>query len=369
MINRRTLQAFALLIASISSCWGSSSEHCIRLSTAARNVSNNYSNRRPARLPSGFHSSSSYDNNNKYYPQQQAASYAGTASNKRKEYRRTEYDSNLRPYRGVSPRSKAQQQAQRRGSSITAKIVAANVAMFFVQVLSPAVTKWGANVPALIRYQPRRFLTPLFLHGTLSHLAVNSYSLLNTGPAMERILGSKLFIATYLISGAAGNAMTATFSKYPSVGASSAICGLVGAYGVFIKRNQDFFGASGEQALRQIQTTTVLNVILGLASPMIDNWGHFGGTLGGMAASYVLGPRLYKMDLPSGNGSILVNIPLVQVPQHIYDQLNELPCHIKLKVNQIKRKMHLEHHFYALPEARRKKLKYRRYHRNQTQRL
>lgn len=335
------------------------------MNDAARAVSS--TNSRPARLPSGFHSSSSSSPPyNTIHNHQQQASYANTSPYKTKVYRRTEFDPQLGPYRGVGPPTKAQ---QKRGSSITARIVGANVAIFLLQVLSPGVTKWGANVPGLIRFQPRRFLTPLFLHGTLSHLAVNSYSLLNTGPAMERILGNKLFIATYLISGAAGNAMTATFSKYPSVGASGAICGLVGAYGVFIKRNQDFFGASGEQALRQIQRTTILNAVLGLASPMIDNWGHLGGTLGGMAASYVLGPRLYKMDLPSGNGTVLVNKPLVQLPQHINDQLNELPGHLKLKVNQIKRKLHLESHFYALPEARRKKLKYRRFHRNQTQRL
>ena len=49
-----------------------------------------------------------------------------------------------------------------------------------------------------------------------------------------------------------------------------------------------------------------LNLVMGLMNPMIDNWGHLGGLVGGGAAAYYFGPRLHLMNIPEG-GRLLVD--------------------------------------------------------------
>jgi membrane associated rhomboid family serine protease len=41
----------------------------------------------------------------------------------------------------------------------------------------------------------------MFLHGSLSHLLLNSYSTQNIGPEVERLFGGGRFLATYIIGG------------------------------------------------------------------------------------------------------------------------------------------------------------------------
>ena len=308
--------------------------------------SNPYS--KPARLPSGFYRPSLTNKN--------SDSGSFIAPWKDNSYRRTKYDPDLKPYRGISGSRISNQ------GTLSRRIIYTNAFIFLLQVLNPGITRWGANIPSLIGRQPRRYITPIFLHGTISHLAVNSYSLFSVGPALERILGNRLFLVSYLISGACGNALTSRFSGYPSVGASGAIFGLVGVYGVFVKRNEAFFGRSGEDALASIQRTTLLNLVMGMLSPVIDNWGHIGGLVGGMSMSYLFGPRLYMMEAQSG-GQVLVDKPILKVPHEVAEKLDEIPGQIKLVKNQVMRKLRLEWHYLGLPEKQRRKLKYRRYNR------
>lgn len=77
-----------------------------------------------------------------------------------------------------------------------------------------------------------------------------------------------------------------------SVGASGAIFGLTGAMFVFYARHQQLLGRRGEMAKNSILQVIGMNFMYGLMSPRIDNWGHFGGLVGGAVISYLLGPNL-----------------------------------------------------------------------------
>jgi membrane associated rhomboid family serine protease len=81
------------------------------------------------------------------------------------------------------------------------------------------------------------------------------------------------------------------FTPYPSVGASGAIFGSLGALGTFLFLHRDSLGAAGKAYLRRIAMVALLNLALGLA-PNIDNWGHMGGLLAGSFLAWFLGPRL-----------------------------------------------------------------------------
>lgn len=127
-----------------------------------------------------------------------------------------------------------------RFQDIANKLLAANIVTFACQVLNPAITQYGAKISHLVLsgQQLHRLITPMFLHGSIGHLAMNSYSLNNIGPHVESLFGSKRFLATYIASGITGNLLSAVMSPNPSVGASGAIFGCIGAYYVFLKRNQ-----------------------------------------------------------------------------------------------------------------------------------
>lgn len=238
-------------------------------------------------------------------------------------------------------------------STMTAKLVAANTVAFLLQVISPSITRWGAKLsePILRGEQLHRLLTPIFLHGGLSHLAINSASLLNLGPQVESIMGKKRFLATYLVSGAVGNLFSSFFSPNPSVGASGAIFGLVGAYYTFLRVNEPLFGTAGERGMRALQQTFVTNLAYGFLSPSIDNWGHFGGALGGAAAAYAFGPRLFVTTSAFSGRRILVDKPILRVPKH----LESLPETLLVQLQRLKRKLQVDRFTAGLSSRRRQR--------------
>ncbi|KAL9271910.1 RHOMBOID-like protein [Drosera capensis] len=79
-------------------------------------------------------------------------------------------------------------------------------------------------------------------------------------------------------------------SQSPSLGASGALFGLVGATTVIVWRHSALT-AHGTEDLRHIGHVLLINLALGLSfKNVIDNWGHLGGLLGGAAATWFLGP-------------------------------------------------------------------------------
>jgi rhomboid protease GluP len=121
-----------------------------------------------------------------------------------------------------------------------------------------------------------RLFTAAFLHGGITHIAFNMYALSILGRELERFYGSARFLGLYLVCAFSGNVFSYLFTPNNSLGASTAIFGLLGAYGVFILRNRSVFGANTQRVLRNIGQVLLINLIIGL-SPGIDNWGHLGG--------------------------------------------------------------------------------------------
>lgn len=174
-----------------------------------------------------------------------------------------------------------------------------NILVFLLQSASQFLLN-GLDIPAALgmkvneliqQGQLWRFFTPMFLHGSILHLAFNMYALYIFGPGLERHYGRGRFLALYFLAGFAGNVMSFLFSPARSLGSSTAIFGLLGAEAVFLYHNRSLFGNSAQRALGNIITIAVINLIIGL-SPGIDNWGHIGGLLGGSLFAWYAGPRL-----------------------------------------------------------------------------
>lgn len=177
------------------------------------------------------------------------------------------------------------------GRQWTNILLAINILVYFAQIATRGkLLFWGAKVNSLIdKGQFWRLATSSVLHANIGHLMVNCYSLNSVGPTIENLSGPRRFIAVYLTSAIASSAMSYWFCRAPAVGASGAIFGLVGSLAVFVIRHRRMIGG-GKEDLQNIAKVIFLNMMIGLLTKGIDNWGHLGGLLGGVATSWFVGP-------------------------------------------------------------------------------
>jgi rhomboid protease GluP len=177
-------------------------------------------------------------------------------------------------------------------------LLAITIGVYVAQMLSGFIFNidWPAQLglkinQAIAQGQIWRLVTPMFLHGSILHIAFNMYALYIFGPSLERYFGRARFLALYGLSGFAGNVASLMFSTANSLGSSTAIFGLLGAQGVFIYQNRELLGQGARRALNNIISIAAINLIIGL-SPQIDNWGHIGGLVGGSLFTWFAGPIL-----------------------------------------------------------------------------
>jgi len=141
-----------------------------------------------------------------------------------------------------------------------------------------------------------RLITPLFLHASIIHIAFNMYALFILGPGLERFYGHKRFLVLYLIGGFAGNVLSFLFTTDSSIGASTAIFALVAAQGVFILKNRFLFGKNVRPLMINTIGIVIINFVFGLAPQTnVDNFGHLGGLLGGLAFAWFASP-VFKIN-------------------------------------------------------------------------
>jgi rhomboid protease GluP len=129
-----------------------------------------------------------------------------------------------------------------------------------------------------------RLVTPIFLHGGLLHFAFNSYALIQLGPLVEEEYGTERFVVLYLLSGIGGNILSQFLRSTNTVGASGAICGLMGlllAYGM--RRG----GAAGG-GIRASMTQSAIYMLIFSFLPGIDLLCHVGGFVTGFALGWVV---------------------------------------------------------------------------------
>jgi rhomboid protease GluP len=169
---------------------------------------------------------------------------------------------------------------------------------------------WGAkdNAAIFAGGQYYRFLTAMFLHGGLAHLFFNSFALYALGFETERIFGAQRFLAIYMIAGLGGGVASYALNPNPSVGASGAIFGLVGALIAFYTIARRALGGIARQQIGNLIFITLINLALGFTSPYIDNNAHIGGLLTGALLGWLLAPR-FALDTRS-NPPIIVRLSL-----------------------------------------------------------
>lgn len=148
------------------------------------------------------------------------------------------------------------------------------------------VTQAGANFgPAVAAGEYWRLVTSMFLHGGIAHLLLNGFALYQLGALFETWLGSTRLLITYFVTGIAGSLASILWTNSPSVGASGAIFGLLGALIAFLLRRRERLNPGAKSLLMQLVAWAAINVFFGFSVPGIDNAAH----LGGCAAGFLLG--------------------------------------------------------------------------------
>ena len=150
----------------------------------------------------------------------------------------------------------------------------------------------GAKVnPMIAAGQYWRLFTATLLHDGIIHLLFNLYALYALGPMLEAYVGSIRFTTIYLLGGLMGSLASYAWSGSVSVGASGAVFAVIGATTVYFARYHRNFGAQGRAILQNMVVVIVINLLFGLGSGYIDNWGHIGGLVGGMLVAWGILPR------------------------------------------------------------------------------
>ena len=155
-------------------------------------------------------------------------------------------------------------------------------------------------VPPIAAFLP--VLTSMFLHGSWMHLIFNMLTLWIFGDNVEDYLGHFRYIVLYLVSGVAAMAVHTLFNLYsttPTVGASGAIAGIMGAYFLLYPRAKVltivpffFMWFMWLPAWIVLGYFFVGQFLLGAATSIsvhggnaggVAVWAHVGGFLAGMA--------------------------------------------------------------------------------------
>ena len=158
------------------------------------------------------------------------------------------------------------------------------------------VTALGLKVNVFIRQgELWRLITPVFLHGSILHIAFNMYALFLYGRELEARFGHGRFLLLYFLSAYAGNVLSFLLTASPSLGASTAIFGLLAAEGMFVFQNRPVLGKQANRVLMSVVYIAAINHFIGFTTTGVDNFGHLGGMLGGLLFTWFGGPR-WKLE-------------------------------------------------------------------------
>jgi membrane associated rhomboid family serine protease len=139
-----------------------------------------------------------------------------------------------------------------------------------------------------------RVVTGGFLHENLLHIAFNMYVLYVLGSLLEPALGRLRFGLIYAVSLLAGSLGALLVSPHtPTVGASGAVFGIMGAAAVEMRAREIPIMQSGVGSL------ILINLVISFTLPGISWGGHVGGLIGGALAALALqaGGRLRARSL------------------------------------------------------------------------
>jgi rhomboid protease GluP len=178
--------------------------------------------------------------------------------------------------------------------------------IFLDDVNPQLLATFGAIVGGTLRnHQYWRLVTAMFLHASILHWAVNSWSLYQLGTLYEVLFGSRRFLLIYLATGLCASIASAIHighSNGASVGASGAVFGILGAFIFSIRRSPIYRHQPWTRGLiMQLVFWIVVNIAIGASVAFIDNTAHLGGLISGL----LLGLIPHRVPPPPPRESVI----------------------------------------------------------------
>jgi rhomboid protease GluP len=178
-----------------------------------------------------------------------------------------------------------------REAPVTCALIVANLLVFALMVaasghfpLARGFDNRGLYAAGATIGEPGwRWVTAAFVHVNLLHIFMNMWVLAQIGVLSEQAIGRGLFLTTYVLTGAAGNAVGTALAlgrdqPQISAGASGAIMGLFGVATVFawLTGQREI----GRALAKNVLFVLVLGVTLTVRGTLaVDNAAHVGGLL------------------------------------------------------------------------------------------
>lgn len=125
-----------------------------------------------------------------------------------------------------------------------------------------------------------------YLHGSLLHLLFNLIALRQIGPLVIREYGLARMFTIYTLGGIGGFLLSYLAGVSFTIGASAAVCALIGSALYYGKSRG---GSYGRLVYRQVGGWAMSIFVFGLLVPGINNWAHGGGMAMGALCGLVLG--------------------------------------------------------------------------------
>lgn len=132
-----------------------------------------------------------------------------------------------------------------------------------------------------------------YLHGGLLHIIFNMMAVRQLAPFVIREFGLYRMFSIYTLGGVFGFWISYMAGVKMTIGASAALCALIGA-SLYYGKNRG--GTYGQAVYRQVSGWVIGLFLFGFLIPGINNWGHGGGILGGILLAYFLGYHERKKE-------------------------------------------------------------------------
>lgn len=146
-------------------------------------------------------------------------------------------------------------------------------------------------------------LSANWLHGSVLHILFNMLAVRSLAPFVMREFGTYRLVIIYTLGGV-GSYFVSYMAGVPfTIGASGAICALVGSVLYFGKRRG---GDYGNAVYRQVSGWVMSMALFGFVVPGINNWAHGGGLAAGAGLAWAFGYLELKRETQTDKTVALV---------------------------------------------------------------
>jgi rhomboid protease GluP len=193
------------------------------------------------------------------------------------------------------------------GDQLVKTIITLNIVMFIVSIvidprlgslnfnpfhfLSPSnqsllILGSTGTIPVFQLHRWWSLMAANYLHGGLLHILFNMIAIRQLAPLAIQEFGINRTIILYTLGGVGGFFISTLAGVQLTIGASAALCSLIGAILYYGKSRG---GIYGKNILSQVGGWAIGIAIFGFMVPGINNWGHGGGMLIGALLGHFLG--------------------------------------------------------------------------------